>query len=170
MTEASGGRPGSGVTATRATGARGGGTLTAEASGRAATGANGANGSGGTGPPAARAAAAHGGDLNAFSAKEYTCYYCRVLGRDLPMAVEFMVDMIQGSVIARSDVEAERQVILEEIHMHEDDPGDLIHDLFAETLWQGHPLGRPVLGTKETIAAVSRDQVRGFYRRHYRLP
>ncbi len=111
-----------------------------------------------------------GGDLNAFSAKEYTCYYCRVLDRDLPMAVEFMADMIQSSVIARTDVEAERQVILEEIHMHEDDPGDLIHDLFAETLWQGHPLGRPVLGTKETIAAVSRDQVRGFYRRHYRLP
>jgi predicted Zn-dependent peptidase len=109
-----------------------------------------------------------GGDLNAFSAKEYTCYYCRVLDRDLPMAVELMSDMIQNSVLARPDFEAERQVILEEIHMHEDDPGDLIHDLFAETVWKGHPLGRPVLGTKETIGSVDRDQVRRFYRRHYR--
>ena len=108
-----------------------------------------------------------GGDLNAFSAKEYTCYYCRVLDRDVVLAVELMCDMIQNSVLDRSDFEAERQVILEEIHMHEDDPGDLIHDLFAETLWKGHPLGRPVLGTKETISSMDRDQVRRFYRRHY---
>jgi predicted Zn-dependent peptidase len=111
-----------------------------------------------------------GGDLNAFSAKEYTCYYCRVLDRDLPTAVELMSDMIQNSVLARADFEAERRVILEEIHMHEDDPGDLIHDLFAETVWRGHPLGRPVLGTKETIASVDRDQVRRFYQRRYRPP
>ncbi len=111
-----------------------------------------------------------GGDLNAFSAKEYTCYYCRVLDRDLPMAVEFMADMLQNSEIAKVDVEAERLVILEEIHMHDDDPGDLIHDLFAETLWGAHPLGRPVLGTRETIGSISRDQIRGFYRRHYTSP
>jgi predicted Zn-dependent peptidase len=111
-----------------------------------------------------------GGDLNAFSAKEYTCYYCRVLDRDLPMAVEHMGDMIQNSVLARADFEAERQVILEEIHMHEDDPGDLIHDVFTDTLWQGHPLGRPVLGTRETIGSVSRDQVRRYYRTRYRPP
>ena len=111
-----------------------------------------------------------GGDLNAFSAKEYTCYYARVLDHDLPMAVEFMCDMVQDSVLATSDLEAERQVILEEIHMRDDDPGDLIHDLFAETLWKGHPLGRPVLGTRETIAGMSRDQVRRFYKRLYRPP
>ena len=69
-----------------------------------------------------------GGDLNAFSAKEYTCYYCRVLDRDLPMAVDFMADMIQHSTIATTDVETERNVILEEIAMRDDDPGDLIHD------------------------------------------
>ncbi len=109
-----------------------------------------------------------GGDLNAFSAKEYTCYHCRVLDRDLPMAVEFMGDMLQGSVIATADVEAERGVILEEIGMRDDAPDDLIHDLFAETLWKGHPLGRPVLGTRETIKGVARGQVHGFYRRHYR--
>ena len=111
-----------------------------------------------------------GGDLNAFSAKEYTCYYCRVLDRDLPMAVDFMGDMIQNSLIATSDVEAERGVILEEINMRDDDPGDLIHDLFAETLWSGHPLGRPVLGTRETIGSVSRDQVRRFYKKRYAPP
>jgi predicted Zn-dependent peptidase len=108
-----------------------------------------------------------GGDLNAFTAKEFTCYYCRVRDQDLRMAVEFMCDMIQHSVLAKSDLEAERRVILEEISMRDDDPGDLIHDLFAETLWRGHPLGRPVLGTKETIAGVSRDQIKRFYGRLY---
>jgi predicted Zn-dependent peptidase len=108
-----------------------------------------------------------GGDLNAFTAKEYTCYYCRVSDEDLPMAVEFMSDMLQNSVIARTDLEAERMVILEEINRQEDAPDDLIHDLFAETLWKGHPLGRPVLGTKETISSVSRDQIKRFYDRLY---
>src|SRR5262245_21162602 len=108
-----------------------------------------------------------GGDLNAFTAKEYTCYYCRVRDQDLPMAVEFMSDMIQHSVLAKADFEAERMVILEEINMRDDDPGDLIHDLFAETVWKGHPLGRPVLGTRDTITSVTRDQVRRFYQRLY---
>jgi predicted Zn-dependent peptidase len=108
-----------------------------------------------------------GGDLNAFTAKEYTCYYCRVSDQDLPMAVEFMSDMLQNSVIAKQDLEAERMVILEEINRQEDAPDDLIHDLFAETLWKGHPLGRPVLGTKETITSVSRDQIKRFYDRLY---
>ena len=111
-----------------------------------------------------------GGDLNAFTAKEFTCYYCRVGDQDLPMAVEFMSDMLQNSVLARTDFEAERLVILEEINMRDDDPGDLIHDLFAETVWEGHPLGRPVLGRRETITSVSRDQVKRFYQRLYRPP
>jgi predicted Zn-dependent peptidase len=108
-----------------------------------------------------------GGDLNAFTAKEYTCYYCRVADEDLPMAVEFMSDMLQNSIIAKQDLEAERMVILEEINRQEDAPDDLIHDLFAETLWKGHPLGRPVLGTRETIGSVSRDQIKRFYDRLY---
>src|SRR4026209_2851196 len=74
-----------------------------------------------------------GGDVNAFTAKEYTCFYSRVLDRDLPMAVEFLADMLQHSVIKAADLDAERQVILEEINMHEDTPDDLIHDLFNET-------------------------------------
>jgi predicted Zn-dependent peptidase len=111
-----------------------------------------------------------GGDLNAFTAKEYTCYYCRVRDQDLPLAMDFMSDMLQNSVLAKVDFEAERMVIVEEINMRDDDPGDLIHDLFAEGLWKGHPLGRPVLGTRETIGSVSRDQVKRFYDRLYRPP
>ena len=84
------------------------------------------------------------------------------------MAVEHLSDMLQHSVLRSADVDAERQVILEEINPHEDDPGDLVHDLFTETLWPGHPLGRPILGTRESIEGASRDQVRRFYRRHYR--
>jgi predicted Zn-dependent peptidase len=108
-----------------------------------------------------------GGDVNAFTAKEYTCFYSRVRDRDLPMAVEHLCDMLQHSVIRAQDLEAERQVILEEIHMHEDTPDDLIHDLLNETLWPDHPLGRPILGTVESITAASREQVRRFYKRHY---
>ncbi len=108
-----------------------------------------------------------GGDVNAFTAKEYTCFYSRVRDRDLPMAVDHLCDMLENSVIRTSDFEAERQVILEEIHMHEDAPDDLIHDLLNETLWPEHPLGRPILGTIQSITAATRDQVRRFYRRHY---
>jgi predicted Zn-dependent peptidase len=108
-----------------------------------------------------------GGEVNAFTAKEYTAFYARVLDRDLPMAVEHLCDMLQRSRLRGADVDAERQVILEEINVHEDTPDDLVHDLFTETLWPGHPLGRPVLGTKHSIGAASRDQVRRFWKRHY---
>ena len=108
-----------------------------------------------------------GGDVNAFTAKEYTCFYSRMRDRDLPMAVEHLTDMLQNSVIRTADFESEKQVILEEINVHEDTPDDLVHDLFTETLWPDHPLGRPILGTKQSITAAARDQVRRFYRKHY---
>jgi predicted Zn-dependent peptidase len=108
-----------------------------------------------------------GGDVNAFTAKEYTCYYARVLDRDLEMAVDHLVDMMQHSVIAADDLAAEADVILSEIDMHEDSPEDVVHDVFTEALWPGHPLGRPILGTKDRIKAATRASVRGFYRRHY---
>ncbi len=108
-----------------------------------------------------------GGDVNAFTAKEYTCYYARVLDRDLPMAVDHLSDMLQRSVIRPADLDAERRVILEEIHMHEDSPEDVVYDLFTETLWPEHPLGRPILGTVKTIEAATRESVRRFYKRHY---
>jgi predicted Zn-dependent peptidase len=108
-----------------------------------------------------------GGDLNAFTAKEHTAFYARVLDRDLPMAVDHLADMLQDSVIRAADLDAERQVILEEINMHEDAPDELVHDLFMQTLWPGDPLGRPVLGTVETVSSISRDQVRRFWKQHY---
>ena len=83
------------------------------------------------------------------------------------MAVDHLADMLQHSTIAAADLAAERQVILEEINMHEDSPEDLVHDVFTEALWPGHPLGRPILGTEDRIARPTRASVRGFYRRHY---
>jgi predicted Zn-dependent peptidase len=75
--------------------------------------------------------------------------------------------MLQHSVIREGDFESEKHVILEEINIHEDTPDDLIHDLFTETLWPNHPLGRPILGTKKSVRAATRDQVRRYWRRHY---
>ncbi|MFF8387517.1 M16 family metallopeptidase [Streptomyces kanasensis] len=108
-----------------------------------------------------------GGEMNAFTAKEYTCYYARVLDTDLPLAIDVVCDMLTGSLIREEDVDAERGVILEEIAMTEDDPGDVVHDLFARTMFGDTPLGRPVLGTVDTINALTRDQIARFYKKHY---
>ena len=109
-----------------------------------------------------------GGELNAFTAKEYTCYYARVLDTDLPLAIDVVSDMLTSALITPEDVAAERGVVLEEIAMTEDDPGDQVHDLFASALLGNSPLGRPVLGTTESVGALTRDQVAGFYKRRYR--
>jgi predicted Zn-dependent peptidase len=109
-----------------------------------------------------------GGETNAFTTKEYTCYYARVLDQDLSLAIDVMCDLIADSTIADSDVETERAVILEEIAMHDDEPDEEVHDVFAETLYSGHPLGRLISGTARTITPMSRRQIRGFYQRHYR--
>lgn len=108
-----------------------------------------------------------GGEMNAFTAKEYTCYYARVLDTDLPLAIDVVCDMLTGSLIEQEDVDAERGVILEEIAMTDDDPGDCVHDLFAHTMLGDTPLGRPVLGTVDTINALTADRIRRFYRKHY---
>ena len=97
-----------------------------------------------------------GGETNAFTTKEYTCYYARVLDADLSLAIDVMCDLVVDSVLAPSDVETERGVILEEIAMHDDEPGDDVHDLFAETVYGEHPLGRLISGTVETISPMSR--------------
>jgi predicted Zn-dependent peptidase len=109
-----------------------------------------------------------GGEFNAFTAKEYTCFHARVLDEDLPLAVDVLGDMITSSVLSAEDVEAERDVILDEIAMHDDDPDDVVHNLFASQAWGDSPLGRPIAGTEESITALTRAQVRRFYRRHYR--
>jgi predicted Zn-dependent peptidase len=109
-----------------------------------------------------------GGEMNAFTAKEYTCYYARVLDNDLPLAIDVVSDMLTGSLIRQEDIDTERDVVLEEIAMTEDDPSDVVHDLFAQVMYGSSPLGRPVLGTVDSINALTRDQVAGFYKRRYR--
>ncbi|WP_438873015.1 M16 family metallopeptidase [Paractinoplanes toevensis] len=111
-----------------------------------------------------------GGETNAFTTKEYTCYYARVLDADLPLAVDVLVDAVADSILEPSDVETERAVILEEIAMHEDEPGDEVHDIFTEAIFGDHPLGRLISGTEESITPMTRNQINGFYRRRYTPP
>jgi predicted Zn-dependent peptidase len=108
-----------------------------------------------------------GGELNAFTAKEYTCYYARVLDADLPLAIDVLADMVTGSLLEPSEVEAERSVILEEIAMTEDDPADTAHEAFGWQLFGDTPLGRPILGTVDSINAITRDQVAEHYAARY---
>ncbi len=109
-----------------------------------------------------------GGEFNAFTAKEYTCFHARVLDEDLPLAVDVLGDIITGSTLHADGVEAERDVILDEIAMHDDDPDDVVHNLFALQAWGDTPLGRPIAGTDASIQALTRAQILRFYRRHYR--
>ena len=109
-----------------------------------------------------------GGEFNAFTAKEYTVFHARVLDDDLPTAVDVLGDMVTASTLTAADVEAERDVILDEIAMHDDDPDDVVHNLFAFQAWGDSPLGRPIAGTDASITAMTRDQIARFYRRHYR--
>ena len=111
-----------------------------------------------------------GGELNAFTAKEHTCYYAQVLDEDLPLAMDLVTDVVFEALCAESDVDTERSVVLEEIAMRDDDPEDLLHDTFVTTVLGSHPLARPVLGTSESITGMSAAGLRGFYRRRYTLP
>jgi len=111
-----------------------------------------------------------GGELNAFTAKEYTCYYARVLDADLPLAIDVLSDMVTGSLLASADVEAERSVILEEIAMTDDDPADTAHEAFGWQLFGDTPLGRPILGTVESINAITRAQIAEHYKARYTPP
>jgi predicted Zn-dependent peptidase len=111
-----------------------------------------------------------GGETNAFTDKEYTCFYARVLDDHLPLAIDVMCDLVTDSRLASPDVEIERGVILEEIAMHEDDPGEEVHDLFARAVYGHHPLGRRICGATETIAPMTRRQIHGYYRRRYTAP
>ncbi|MEA2532692.1 MAG: hypothetical protein QOJ93_503, partial [Actinomycetota bacterium] len=108
-----------------------------------------------------------GGESNAFSTKEYTCVHGRVLDRDLEMATDYLGDMVAEPAIRPDDVDSERKVVLEEIALRDDTPDDLIFDVFAEDVFGDHPLGRPVLGTVETVSAASPESVREFHRAGY---
>lgn len=108
-----------------------------------------------------------GGEANALTGKEHTCYYARVLDTDVPMAIDVILDMITSARLDNEDFELERGVILEELAMNEDDPADVAQERLMESLYLGHPLGRPIGGTPPLIEAVSRESVWEHYGRHY---
>ncbi|MFM8937539.1 MAG: M16 family metallopeptidase [Actinomycetota bacterium] len=108
-----------------------------------------------------------GGEMNAFTSKEYTCFYARVIDTDLPLAIDVIADLITSSLGRPEDVESERKVVLEEISMRDDDPSDLVHDLFSETFFGDTPVGRPILGTVDSINEISRNSVFNYYKKKY---
>lgn len=109
-----------------------------------------------------------GGEMNAFTSKEYTCFYARVIDSDLPLAIDVISDLITSSLCRPEDVDAERKVVLEEISMRDDDPSDLVHEVFAEDFYRKHPLSRSILGSEKTITSIKRDAIFDYYKTRYR--
>src|SRR5688500_12424591 len=116
----------------------------------------------------AEAVDAVGGEMNAFTAQEYTAYYTRLPAGELVLGLDILCDVLWAPAFRPAEIEAERQVILEEIAMEEDTPDDRVVTLLGEALFPDHPLGREVLGTRESIGAMSRDDIRGFHDEWYR--
>lgn len=108
-----------------------------------------------------------GGELNAFTTKEHTCYHAHVLDCDLDLAVDLICDVLGDALLDPEDVELERGVVIEEIAMRDDDPEDALNDEFCAALFGSHPLGRPVLGTEESVTGMSREALHRFYRTRY---
>ncbi len=108
-----------------------------------------------------------GGQLDAFTAKECASYYVKVLDEHLPRAVDVLTDLLLRPAFDVGDIEREKKVVLEEIKMVEDTPDDLVHELFTQRFWSGHPLGRPILGVPETVADLDRDTLREYFGRVY---
>lgn len=111
-----------------------------------------------------------GGEANAFTAKEQTCFYAKVLDTDLPLAIDINCDMIASSLIKSADVESERSVVLDELAMHDDDPSDVVHDEFSALVFGDGPLGKPILGTVDSMTGMSRARVAGWWRKRYVAP
>ena len=108
-----------------------------------------------------------GGSANAFTTRENTCLHATVLGSNLPKLVELFIDLLNNSLFADTEIERERQVVLQEINMVEDMPDDHVHDLFAEQLWGIHPLGKTILGSPEIVAAMDSEKLREYIRKYY---
>src|SRR5688500_3927923 len=111
-----------------------------------------------------------GGQLDAFTAKEYASYYIKVLDEHLPLAVDLLSDIVLRPAFAPDEIEREKKVILEEIKMVEDTPDDLVHELFTQYFWEGHPLGRPILGSPETVESFTPDTLRRYFDGAYVAP
>jgi predicted Zn-dependent peptidase len=104
-----------------------------------------------------------GGQLDAFTAKEYASYYIKVLDEHLPLAVDLLSDIVMRPAFVAEEIGREKKVILEEIKMVEDTPDDLVHEVFTQYFWEGHPLGRPILGSNETVQALTQDALREYF-------
>lgn len=109
-----------------------------------------------------------GGALNGFTGREFSCFFAKVMTTKLPLAIDLLGDIILNPQIGQQELEKERQVVLQEIAMVEDNPDDHVHDLFCELFWLGHPLGLPTPGTAETVRAITRDDLCSFLAQRYR--
>ncbi len=116
----------------------------------------------------AEAVEAVGGEMNAFTTKEYTAYYVRLLDESTDLALDILSDVVWAPAFRHDEVDCERQVILDELRMHEDTPDELVHSLFSEALFPAQPVGREVLGDRDAIVAMTRDEIAGFHHHHYR--
>lgn len=116
----------------------------------------------------AEAIEGRGGHLNAFTDKESTCYYCRVLSDDVDNGIDVLTDMMLNSLLDSEELEREKGVVLEEIKRGEDEPGDHVHELHLEHRWPGHPLGRPIIGTRASVGSFKQSNLRSYMDRRYR--
>lgn len=108
-----------------------------------------------------------GAESNAFTSKEATCYWTRLLDQDLEIGLDVLAEIIQRPAFRVNEIDSERQVVVEEINMNEDDPGDVVFENFSVGVFAGHALEEPVLGTRESIRAMSRDDIHGYWKRRY---
>ena len=111
-----------------------------------------------------------GGQLDAFTAKEYASYYIKVLDEHLPLAIDILSDIVRNPAFSVEDLEREKKVVVEEIKMVEDTPDDLVHELFTQGFWENHALGRPILGTRETVESFNADLLRAYFTNAYTAP
>src|SRR4030042_2296231 len=108
-----------------------------------------------------------GGYLNAFTDRDMTCFHAKVLGSDIRLALDVLSDIVQNPLLKQEDIQKERTVILSEIDSRDDDPGDLIHDLYFETSWGESNAAHPILGKKEVLKTLNNTEIRSFYEKHY---
>jgi predicted Zn-dependent peptidase len=108
-----------------------------------------------------------GAESNAFTSKDYTCFWARLLDQDLPTGLDVLSEMLQRPAFRQNEIDAERSVVIEEINMNEDDPSDVAFEEFTQAVFEGHPLERPVLGTRESIRAMTRADIAGYWQRRY---
>ena len=108
-----------------------------------------------------------GGHINAYTSRDYTCYYTKALSEDLPLCVDILSDMYYNSLFKEEDIELERSVIIEEINMYEDSPEDIALDSLMENIWHNHPLGYLISGTVESVENITRDMLLSYMKRRY---